>query len=226
MREGGAVRVGILGGTFDPIHVGHLETARAAQRALGLTRILVMPSRVPPHRTAGPSASPFHRFAMAALAVPDVPDAVVLDAELTTAGPSYTASTLERLTVEGLRRPELFFITGADAFAEIETWYRYPEVLDLAHFVVISRPGMPAGSVPARLPDLAGRFRTADHDTRADGMPRIFLVDAPTPDVSSTEIRRRLRRAESITGLVPGPVEEHIRRHRLYVDLNTADQWR
>ena len=215
MTERG-VRVGVFGGTLDPIHVGHVETARTAQRALGLTRLMVMPVRVPPHRTHGPSASTFHRFAMAALAVDEMPDASVSDAELRADGPSYTASTLERLAAGGLQRSEMFFITGADAFAEIETWYRYPEVLDLCHFVVVSRPGVPASSLAARLPQLAPRFRPASNAAPEGSAPVIYLVDAPTPDVSSTDIRRRLRAGSPIAGLVPKPVERHIRRHCLY----------
>ena len=226
MSEGSAVRVGILGGTLDPIHVGHLETARAAQRALGLTHIVVMPSRVPPHRIEGPSASIFHRFAMAALAVADIQDVSVSDAELEADGPSYTASTLERATAAGLDRSQVFFITGADAFAEIESWHRYPEVLDLAHFVVISRPGTPATVIPARLPGLVARFRQPGHDGRNDGAPSIFLVDAPTPDVSSTGIRQRLRTGGSISGMVTPLVENHIKRHRLYTETITADRSR
>jgi nicotinate-nucleotide adenylyltransferase len=220
MTERAGVRVGIFGGTLDPIHVGHLETVRAAQHALGLSRVLVMPVRVPPHRTEGPSASTFHRFAMAALAVADLRDASVSDVELTAEGPSYTASTLERLAATGLRSSETFFITGADAFAEIQTWYRYPEVLDLCHFVVISRPGVPARTMPARLPQLAPRFRPTDGGPDGDATPGIFLVDAATPDVSSTDIRRRLRSGTTIAGLVPKQVEHHIWRHGLYA--NTA----
>jgi nicotinate-nucleotide adenylyltransferase len=166
----------------------------------------------------GPSVSMFHRFAMAALAIADEPDATVSDAELTLAGPSYTASTLERLTAEGLDRCRLFFITGADAFAEIETWHRYPEVLDLAHFVVISRPGVPASSMASRLPHLEARFRQPGATNGGRESPGVFLVDARTPDVSSSDIRRRLGSGLPITGLVPPAVEEHIRRHRLYVE--------
>lgn len=216
MTDRGGVRVGIFGGTLDPIHVGHLETIRAAQRALGLTQVIVMPVRIPPHRTQGPSASTFHRFAMAVLAIAEVPDAAVSDTELRAEGPSYTASTLERLAADGLSGSQMFFITGADAFADIETWYRYPEVLDLCHFAVVSRPGVAATSIPARLPQLAPRFRHPNDAVAIDAGPVIFLVDAPTPDVSSTDIRRRLRAGDAITTLVPEPVEQHIRRHGLY----------
>lgn len=211
-------RIGILGGTLDPIHVGHIEAARAARGALGLVEVLIMPSRVPPHRQRGPSASPYHRFAMAALAVSDLEGVSVSDDELCAEGPSYTALTLERLATHGLDRLQMFFITGADAFAEIETWYRYPGVLDLAHFVVISRPGLPVASLAGRLPALEARLRPPAGFADGPQAPAVFLVDAPTPDVSSTDIRHRLRAGQSITGLVPRQVETHILRHRLYVD--------
>ena len=141
----------------------------------------------------------------------------VSDEELSDAGPSYTALTLERLATRGLEPAHLFFITGADAFAEIETWHRYPAVLELAHFVVITRPGMSADAVAERLPQLRDRMRAVADSTVA-ATPSIFLVDARTPDVSSTDIRRRLRTGASISGLVPPRVERHILRHRLYSD--------
>lgn len=218
-----ARRIGILGGTLDPIHVGHVETALAARHALDLNPVIVMPARVPPHRQQGPSASMFHRFAMAALAVSDLEGVCVSDEELRAEGPSYTALTLERLAARGVDRSEIFFITGADAFAEIETWYRYPAVLDLAHFVVISRPGVPVATLVNRLPQLQKRLRGMNTATLSLDEPAIFLVDAATPDVSSTDIRRRLREGDSITGLVPQLVERHILEHRLYLETSTAD---
>ena len=216
-------RMGLLGGTFDPIHVGHIETVLAAQRALALNPVLLMPARIPPHRQRGPSASTFHRFAMAALAASELEAVMASDEELGTDGPSYTALTLERLATRGLDPGQIFFITGADAFAEIESWYRYPAVLDLAHFVVVSRPGMPATMLPERLPALASRFCELTSTGTVPARPSIVLVDAPTPDVSSTGVRERLRIGRSISGLVPRPVEAHIHRHHLYVNNVTAD---
>jgi nicotinate-nucleotide adenylyltransferase len=212
-------RVGILGGTLDPIHLGHLETARAVREAFGLERVIILPSRVPPHRPARPQASRYHRFAMAALAVsgPDGFDGLVVsDAELCAPPPSYTADTLARLHATGLVPSQIFFITGADAFAEIETWSRYPGVLSMAHFVVVSRPGHPAEAMRVRLPSLAGRMVTAGAGAEPGDEPHIFLLDARTPDVSSTDIRRRIDSGEPLTGLVPPAVESHIRRHDLY----------
>src|SRR3954454_3904890 len=115
-------RLGILGGTLDPVHVGHVETALAARDALSLDRVLLLPSRVPPHRPHQPHASIFHRFAMAALAVNGLDALEASDAELAMPGPSYTADTLDRFHAEGLAGSQIFFIIGADAFAEIETW--------------------------------------------------------------------------------------------------------
>lgn len=211
-----SARIGILGGTLDPVHLGHLEAARAARSALALERVLLMPSHVPPHRTQQPVVSAFHRFAMTALAVNGEEGLEADDMELRAPGPTYTADTLLRLHAGGLAPSQIFFITGADAFAEIDTWSRYPQVLDLAHFVVISRPGHDESSLGERLPALASRMLTPSPSMRFPDRPSIFLVPADTPDVSSTEVRRRLRLGESVRGLVPDAVDQHIRQHRLY----------
>lgn len=211
-----SARIGILGGTFDPVHAGHVRTAQAAREALGLARVLLMPSRVPAHRAAPPHASRYHRFAMAALAVQEVPALEVSDLELCGTGPTFTSDTLSRLAERGLTRSQIFFITGADAFAEIATWHRYPAVLDMAHFVVVARPGHPPAGLRDRLPALSARMREAGPPDGDDDHPVIHLVNAATPDVSSSEIRDRLRSGGSIAGLVPAAVEAHIRRHRLY----------
>jgi nicotinate-nucleotide adenylyltransferase len=210
-----AARIGFLGGTLDPIHLGHLAAARAARAALTLDRVEIIPARVPPHRPQQPSASAFHRFAMAALATSGEDGLRVNDTELASSGPSYTADTLLRLHGTGLSPSQIFFITGADAFAEIATWSRYPQVLDLAQFVVISRPGHPLVELPSRLPALAERM-TRDRAVRAREHSSIFLVDANTPDVSSTEIRERIGRREPLAGLVDPAVEGYIVRHGLY----------
>ncbi|MDQ3938794.1 MAG: nicotinate (nicotinamide) nucleotide adenylyltransferase [Chloroflexota bacterium] len=190
---------------------------------LELTQVVVIPSRIPPHRVHGPAASTFHRFAMAALAVNDLKDVRVSDEELAADGPSYTARTLERIGARGFDRSQIFFISGADAFAEIESWYRYPAVLELAHFVVVSRPGAPVAMLAERVPRLRDRMKAAHAVQDVPPHPSILLVDAPTPDVSSTDIRRRVRAGETIQGLVPRGVESHILRHRLYAETPTAD---
>jgi nicotinate-nucleotide adenylyltransferase len=206
------MKVGILGGTFDPIHLGHLEAASAAGRTLSLDRVLLLPSRTPPHRSTEPRASIFHRFAMAALAASER-GLLVSDLEVGREGPSYTALTLEALHREGFAPAQLFFITGSDAFADVGTWYDYPRVLQLANFVVVSRPGAP------RVSDLIPNPQSLI--TNPTG-PTVLSVEADTPDVSSTDIRRRVGAGEPIDGLVPSSVAGHIRRHHLYVPAPVA----
>ena len=220
------VRIGLLGGTLDPIHLGHVETAAAARRALSLNRVYVLPAHVPPHRSQLPVASGYHRFAMTALAVNGMEGLAASDVELRTPGRSYTADTLTRFhDRSGLDPSQIFFITGADAFAEIETWYRYPAVLDLAQFIVVSRPGFPSGGLRERLPGLASRMISVPANGSqtaplrgASVVSGIFLLDVRTPDVSSTGIRNRLLSGEPITGLVPAAVERHIVQHGLYAE--------
>lgn len=208
-------RVGILGGTFDPIHCGHLDVGRAGETALALTNVLVVPSNTPPHRPQ-PVASSYHRFAMAALAILGRPRWRASDLELLAAAPSYTSATLDRLHAAGYAAVELFFLVGADTFAEIATWKDYPAILDRAHFAVVSRPGMMATELPRHLPDLVDRMTGPGDGALAAARPSIFLIDAPTADVSATAIRGRRGDGQSIAGLVPPAVQQHIEQHGLY----------
>ncbi|MDP6580944.1 MAG: nicotinate-nucleotide adenylyltransferase [Vicinamibacterales bacterium] len=214
-------RTGILGGRFDPIHLGHLGIAEIARRALALDRVLLMPSRTSPHRTAPARATDGDRLAMAALAARADAHLSPCDLELTSDAPSYTSVTLGRLRDRGHQRTQLFFIVGADAFAEIATWHDYPTVLDGAHFVVVSRPGHPVADIVRKLPDLRDRMRPIADDpdgrtVEADTAPAVFLIDAATPDVSSTDIRARVARGAPLAGLVPANVAAYITHHRLY----------
>jgi len=210
----GARRLGILGGTFDPIHVGHLDAADAARAALSLDEILFVPAHDPPHRPIDPRATSYQRFALASLAVADRPGDRVSDIELLRQGPSYTEDTLRSLHAQGWGALQLFFILGADAFAEIATWHGYPSFLDLSHLIVIARPGATIDMAVARTPEL--RARMCIGEAPGGGAPRIFLVEANTRDVSSTGIRERLATAQPIDDLVPAAVARHILTHHLY----------
>jgi len=213
------MRVGFLGGTFDPVHRGHLDVAEAARAALRLDRIVFVPARIPSHRGA-PDVSAAHRFAMTALAVAPFPHLRLSDVEMDEAAPSFTATTLDRLEEQGADVRGLFVITGADAFADIRTWRAYPDVLDRCHFVAVSRPGLSALQLPDLLPELAARMRPAAGGmTDVAGMtgrPAIFLVNAPTTDVSSTEIRRRAAAGAPLVDLLPDAVAAYIEKHQLY----------
>lgn len=215
----GPGRIGILGGTFDPFHLGHLAVARAARSALSLDEVRIVPAAVPPHRHL-PEASAPHRFAMVALGISDEPGLIADDIELTDEEPSYTVATLGRLHARGFAAGQLFFIAGADAFAEIATWHDYPRLLEGAHFVVVAREGRPASSLSRELPALAARMRQVAEPGRRPvtipGEPSIFLVDEVTPEISSTAIRRRAASGAPLDGLVLPRVAGHIARHRLY----------
>jgi len=208
--------LGVLGGTFDPIHNGHIAAGLRAQAALGLAHVLVVPSRMPPHRSAG--ASPEDRLAMVSMAAAEQQGWTASDLELKRDGPSYTFDTLAALRATSTK--QLFFIIGADAFAEIATWSRYQAVLDLAHFAVVARPGTTLDSLQKRLPDLAERMTTPDvfKSKASSARLAVILIQAETPDVSSTTIRRRVCAGESISELVPASVASYISTHRLYVE--------
>ena len=208
--------LGVLGGTFDPIHNGHIAAGVCAQAALGLAQVLVVPSRMPPHRSAG--ASPEDRLALVSMAAAEQQGWTGSDIELKRNGPSYTFDTLTALRATSTQ--QLFFVIGADAFAEIATWSRYPAVLDLAHFAVVARPGTTLDSLQKRLPDLAERMTTPDvfKSKAASARLAVILIQAETPDVSSTTIRRRVCAGESISELVPASVASYISTHRLYVE--------
>jgi len=209
-------RLGILGGTFDPIHYGHLEAADVARRALQLDQVLLIPSSDPPHRPADPMASGFHRFALVTLAIQGNDALRVSDMELARTGLSYTADTLREVARQGWQPLQMFFILGSDAFAEIATWREFPAVLDAANFVVIARPGTTLDAAAARTPALRARLRTPGQETSGASGTSIFLVEARTRAVSSSTIRARLAARQPIDDLVPAAVARHIASHHLY----------
>jgi nicotinate-nucleotide adenylyltransferase len=213
-----ARRIGILGGTFDPIHAGHMDAGHAAALAVGLNRLVIIPSHIPPHRPQ-PLASPFHRFAMVSLAVGGNAGWRGSDVELRAQSASYTSTTLGKFHERGYAAAELFFIIGADAFADIATWKDYPAILDRAHFAVVSRPRFHVSELPARLPALKSRMVAPPLDGLSQMEPVIILIDALTADVSSTAIRGRVAEGESIAGLVPPSVQQHIEQHGLYTPI-------
>ena len=216
-----------MGGTFDPIHTGHLDVARASADALDLPRVRLLPSNIPPHRRE-PGTSPLHRFAMVALAAQCDARFVADDTELLRDGPSYAADTLRHLHQQGWKAEQLFFLTGVDAFAEVATWREYPALLNLAHFVVCSRAGRAADVVRGLLPALQDRMvDAADFARLPDGASanaRVILLHAQTADVSSSALRQALSAGDTdvaLRGMLPPAVFDHIRRHGLY---NVAPQ--
>jgi nicotinate-nucleotide adenylyltransferase len=153
---------------------------------------------------------------MAALGIAGEPGLVVDDIEMALDGPSFTTTTLARLHDKGFTPSQIFFIVGADAFAEIATWRDYPQVLDAANFVVIARPGLTASSLAERLPELSSRMSLHLTHPAHLAQPAILLMDLETPDVAGTRIRQRASSGASLDGMVPPLVAAHITAHHLY----------
>lgn len=224
MTAGGAV--GILGGTFDPIHLAHLRLAQEAADTLGLVEVRLVPSATPPHRQT-PMASAEHRLAMVRLAIADNRRLVADDRELRRDAPSYTVDTLESLRAEfGPRRP-LCLVMGADAFVLLETWSRWKTLFELAHVAVAHRPGYP----PARWADhmgqtLAGELerRHTDDPARIAGAPGggVFPLAITQMDISGRQIRALLAGPASARYLLPRIVLDYIEIQRLYRETNAS----
>lgn len=199
-----ANRIGILGGTFDPVHVGHVALGRAALMEAGLARLLVMPAYIQPFKQGKRVTEDEHRLAMARLAFEDVPRTEISTFEVDRMRVSYTYDTLTAMQKEYPGK-ELFFITGTDAFLEMDTWYKGTDLLRNFSFLVSVRPGYREEELNRRI---------ADYQT--DYGAHIIKLASSMPDISATEIREKYRAGESVRGLVPEKVERYIKEHGLY----------
>ncbi len=215
-------RVGVFGGTFDPPHLGHLILAEEIREAFGLAEVYFMPCNEPPHKDREDLTDAKHRFAMVVAATLHNPAFVASPIEVNRPGKSFSIDTVRELHETMGDDTEIVFVTGIDAFLEVETWEEYEQFLDLCHVIVVSRPGHGFEDV-AKLPDwIAGR--TIDlRDTQgspADQFPAegrcIFLSDAVHIDISSTHVRERIAAGSSVRYKVPAEVERYIRANGLY----------
>lgn len=222
MPEAAAGPLGILGGTFDPVHRAHLHLARAALRQLQLAGVLWIPAGQPWHRQA-PRTSAAHRLAMVRLAVADEPAFAVDDSEALADAPGYTVPTLERWRrLHGEQRP-LVLLMGADAFLGLPTWHRWQDIFRLAHVAVAARPGAPlaAAAMAAELADEFRRRRRSRHTVLASAPAGCIvgfeIEPVEPPDLSATAVRELLRHTpEQAADLLPAGVLDYIRSHHLY----------
>jgi len=203
--------LGIFGGTFDPIHFGHLRPAQEAMQTLELTELRIIPAATPPHRPP-PQASAGQRFAMVELAIRGIPGFRVDDRELKHGGLSYTVLTLESLRAE-LGNTPLCLLIGADQFRSFENWHRWREIPELAHLVVLSRSGETPGALPAWT---LGRESKELHDLREAQAGRLVFLSVSPQDISATRIRAALARGESVQGLLPEAVLDYIQTNHVY----------
>ncbi len=215
--------IGILGGTFDPVHVGHLRAALEIRAALDLAEVRLVPAHLPPHRPQ-PAASAEHRLALLRLAARGLPGIRVDARELGRSGPSYTVDTLRELRGELGARP-LCLLVGEDAFRGLPTWHRWQALFDLAHIVVMQRPPLPgvADEPSADLPAALAAFvasRMAPGPSALAQAPAGLVWRQPIPplDISATRIRGLLRAGGSARFLVTDGCLRYIRRHHLYTD--------
>lgn len=204
--------VGVFGGTFDPIHYGHLRAAQETLQKLTLAEVRFIPAGQPPHRPA-PVATSGQRLAMVELAIRGLSGFRVDDRELRRGGPSYTVLTLESLRAE-LGAAPLCLLIGMDQFHGFESWHRWQDIPELAHIVVLSRPGAAPDTLPAW-----AQGRVAEDGAGLQQTPagRLVFLGVSPQDISATRIRAALAQGGPVAGMLPDGVLEYIRVNHIYV---------
>ncbi|MCW2277116.1 nicotinate-nucleotide adenylyltransferase [Heliophilum fasciatum] len=192
------MRIGIMGGTFDPIHYGHLVTAEAAAEQFQLDTVLFVPAGQPPHKHARKVTDPWRRYYLTELAIQSNPRFCLSSIEIERSGMSYTIDTVRALQESYGPDADLYFITGADALLEIMTWHRIDELIRSCYFIAAYRPGYDPEELHRAIAEWQGRGG------------RFHLLEVPALAISSTDIRERRRQNRSIKYLLPEPVEQAI----------------
>lgn len=220
-------RIGIYGGTFDPVHLGHIEVARCVARQFELDEVLLVPAFHAPHKLAQPVTSHLHRYAMLVLATQDEPRLSVSTIELEAKDRRYTVETVDHFQALFGDSAQLFFIMGADSWSDVKSWREWQKLLTMTNHIVVTRPGFDVKTLLA-VEDLG----TQIVDLRSGQSPlenarekgTIFITNVVMKDVSATEIRNAVRanRFDEVANLVPGPVVDYLKKYKLYRDSNEA----
>ena len=220
------MRIGLFGGTFNPIHNGHLWAAREVKNRYSLDQVYLIPAAVPPHKTSGMVADADDRLHMINLAIADLSGIRVADVELGRPGPSYTIDTVRHFKHTLKKRSRIFLMMGLDAFLEIHTWKSYKELLEQIAFIVIARPAKAYPEAAQGRKILECYFKatlsqdyklSAEGDYyRVKGKQPIHFCDVKTPDISSTAIREKIKKKQAIENGVPPQVAEYIQLKGLY----------
>lgn len=219
---GAQQRIALYGGTFDPVHVGHIEVARRVSQLFEIEKVLFIPAQLAPHKIGRPVTEPIHRYAMLALATQNDPGLAISTFELDAPHRRYTVDTVAYFQQVLGDSTELFFIMGADSWSEITTWREWERLLTMTNHVVVTRPGYEptttnVGAVGERIVDV----RSGSVARSAKG---IFFTDVVMNDVSATNIRRLASEGytDELVSLLPGPVLEYIKKYKIYRELNEA----
>lgn len=212
----------MYGGTFDPVHLGHLEVARRVLSLFEIEKVLFIPAQMAPHKIGRPVTQPIHRYAMLALATESDPQLLISTFELDAPDRRYTVDTVEHFQRELGDSTELFFIMGADSWSEIATWHEWERLLTITNHIVVTRPGYEletshVGGLRERIVDVRGE------ESRANGTG-IFITDVVMNDVSATNIRTLASegRTDELANCLPGPVLEYIKKYGIYRNSNEA----
>ncbi len=196
-------RIGVIGGTFDPIHYGHLAAAEEARVRVNLEKVLFAVAGLPPHKLDEEVTPVEHRLAMVQLGIFSNPDFELSRVDVDRSGPSYTVDTISILQEQWRQGTEMFFILGLDSLVEVPTWHQPERLIQLCHLVAVARPGF-----------------EVDMRQLEDSVPgissRVEIIGMPEVDISSSDLQRRVREGLPIRYQVPEEVERYIREHRLY----------
>jgi nicotinate-nucleotide adenylyltransferase len=214
------VRVGLFGGTFNPVHWGHLRSAEEIRELFNLERVIFIPTNISPHKESQELVSPHHRFTMLNLAVAGNPFFVASDIELKRAGTSYSIETMNYFKQTAQEEIIPFFIVGVDAFLEIGTWKKYQELFSLCNFIVMTRPRYEIKELQQLIPhQVMKEFSYCPDEKRFihSSQFSIYLAEITAMDISSQAIRARVKNSRSVTYLLPQAVERYIEEHALYV---------
>lgn len=204
MRE--RKRIALYGGTFDPVHSGHLEVARRVSELFEIERVIFIPAQLAPHKTGRPVTAPIHRYAMLALATQDDARLLISTFELDAPDRRYTVDTVAHFQRTFGEDTELFFIMGADSWSEIKTWRDWERLLRMTSHIVVTRPGYEMAPAPLELKE------------------KIIFCDAVMKDISATSIRRLANegRYDELEQMVPASVANYIRKYGIYRNTNEA----
>ena len=220
-------RIAIYGGTFDPVHLGHLQVARSVSEIFAIDQFLFVPARIAPHKADREVSSGFHRYAMLALATQNDPRLCISTYELEGRERQYTVETLDHFRSQTSELADLFFVMGFDSWSEITTWRDWERLRTLADLIVVTRPGFEfsveevGSDVAASIVDVRGRNKEAAASAEQNSK-KIFITDAVRLDISATAVRQAARagQREELEKLVSREVAEYIRKYRLYRNKN------